>query len=956
MGTDDQVAACRDTEHRQLSRRGFLAASLTGLSIAVLAPVGAPAWAGTATRDGAVTGTGNGAGTSVTMTVRPASLAGVYVGGGARQFTVEVNADTLRWTVRDLWGAIVRAGTQPVRGGKATLRLPVDAAGYYTLDVTAVRGATPVAESRSSFAVLTAYRLPADSPFGANTHLQPAAMVPLMATLGITWARTDLTWTEIEPPPLAGWTTDVYQADASVTLDKTVAHSGHASVKIVNRSAKQDNYYATISQDITVQPNTTYTFSAWVKGQDVRALQFTLQPDWGSRTDAPSGTYGWTRVRFQYTTTTETTLTFRLLSSDATAAAWMDDASVTAAGSDTNLLTNPGFEKGLVTGYTFDTFTPYLSALADHGIHPLPILDYANPKYDGGLTPYDDAGRTAFAAYTTAVMRHYRHQFTAVEVYNEYNAGWFTTGPASADPTAYAALLASTYDAVKSVDPAVTVVGGVTYGTALDWLTAMFEAGGIHHLDAVSNHPYTGAPEDDTPLDEAERQVTQLIQQYNGGAAKPVWVSELGWSLGDPLTTAGYLVRGLVLALAGGVQKFFWYDLVGDQNFGLLNQDGPDYTPRPAFVAYAAAIRLLTGRTLASTGDLQSAGIRSYVFAGPHPADDDLAVLWSTNAREAVAVATTSPLTLLDVAGTSHTLTPYDGHVYLTLTGTPVYLRAPRLADRPGLVTASTTVDVSAPQLAHTSDQSVTLTYVLDNSASSRPAELTFTTLGVATPVRAPRGQRVQVPATIPVGDLDLGKNTLITQVTDGQRVVGRLVCSVVVIEVPDVAVATVGTVDWSSRELALAPDGYGDYPTRFPDDVSFTVGVDDPAQSWPYIHPGPDDGWAGGRTHTFTLNFTLPTAPAHDLQLVVFLLDTHNTAPGAVAVTLGGGSPTTVTLPAGSGSGYAAPDALTSGDQPTQFTVPLPASGLSAGKNTVTLTKTIGSWMVYDAVGIYQS
>jgi hypothetical protein len=836
-----------------------------------------------------------GAGWAATgrVTVEPHGFGGVF--GGRQEFTVR-GAAGARWVVRDLWGATVASGTRAVR-----TELPP---GFYTLRVAGVT---------CPFAVLRPYAAPADTPFGVNTHLQPPAVVALLTALGTTWARTDLTWTDIEPPPLAGWTPWVYQADASVELDPTVAHSGHSSVKIVNRTPLQDDHFATIAQEVTVQPGTTYSFSAWVKGEGVRALQFTLRPDWGSRIDAPGGTFDWTEVKFQYTTTTESTLTFRLLSNDVTTAAWLDDVSMTAAGSSTNLLANPGFESGLVSGYTFATFDPYLDALAGAGINPLPIVDYANPKYDGGQTPYTDAGRAAFAAYVTATLEHYRGRFTAVEVYNEFNAGWFTDGPADGDPGYYAALLASTYDAIKAVDSGIAVVGGVTYGTAVDWLTAVLDAGGRDHLDVVSNHPYTGAPEQ-----QDEQPVLDLV------APKPLWISELGWSLADELTTAGYLVRGLALALTAGVQKFFWYDLVGDQNYGLLDQAGDDYRPRPAYVAYATAIRLLTGRTLQRSG--------------PYAVGDaGLSVLWTTDVRTPVAVATSRPLTLHDVVGTATTLTPVNGHVHLTLTGTPVYLSPP------GVVAASDRLDVEAPQLVRTSDGPVTLTYRLGTGGPP----LTFTTQGVATVVLPGSSAQAAVPLDDP------GRNTLITWVTDGSRTVGRLVSTVVVIAVPDGEIATIGTVDWSDRGLALAPDGYAGFPAG---DVHFTLGTDDPAQSWPYIHPGPDDGWAGGRAHTFTLTVPLDAVPGTDLHLVVFLLDTHNTAPGTLDVALNGGTPAGITLPAGSGTGATAGDALTSGDRPSQFTVVLPKARLIAGDNVVTLTKSSGSWLVYDAVGLYRS
>ncbi|MCU1526924.1 MAG: hypothetical protein JWP75_687 [Frondihabitans sp.] len=923
-----------------VSRRAFIGMTAAGVTVIGLSSM---------TQAAAPRAYGAGAqGSSADLTITPVAYGAVYVGRTA-QFVVKSPAPVVNWTVTDIWNDVVRSGSARMNPGGATVSVPVDD-GYYVIEATASGG---TASARLPFTALAPYRLPADSAFGANTHLQPATIVPLLAALGITWARTDLQWELIEPAPLAGWTTQVYQADATVSLDTGVAHTGTSSVKITNASAIQDNYYATIAQPITVAPSTTYTISAWVKGEGVNSLAFTVASDWGNRVDAPSGTYDWTEVTFEHTTGAgETSFNLRLLSSDITTAAWMDDVVVVAQGSSANLVTNPGFELGLVSGYTFDTFDPYVHALLARGINPLPILDYANPKYDDGNTPYTDPGRAAFAAYATAVMEHYGPRIHATEVYNEWNAGWFNTGPAGSDPVVYAQLLAATYDAVKAVNPHTKVVGGVTYGTATDWLGQMFAAGGMTHLDVISNHPYTGNPESNGGIDAAEAQVVALIKNDNGGVAKPVWVSELGWSLGDELTTAGFLVRGLVLSLAGGVEKFFWYDLIGDQNYGLLNQTATSLTPRPAFSAYANAIRLIDGHDYAGGGQVGSGTVRRYGFTSNSRAQD-VVVLWSTGTHDAVTVATNSPLTLVDVTGTPTTVVPLNGQLHLTATGTPIFLLGRGIASHLPVVATDLRIDVTAPQLIRTADGDLQLSYALDNTHAAA-ADLTFTTLGISTRVRAAAGKAATVVASLPVSLLSAGSNTLVTFVRSGGTVVGRLSTTVVVIDEPAGAIATIGAVDWTDDGFALAPGGYGSYSTNFPNDVTFTVGSSDPAQAWPYIHPGPDDGWAGSRAHPFTVSFHLDAVPSAGLQLVVFLLDTHNTDPGSVSIALNSGAPTSVALPAGGGSGYADGSALTSGDQPYQFAVDLPAAILATGANTIVITKTSGSWMVYDAIGIF--
>ncbi len=82
-----------------------------------------------------------------------------------------------------------------------------------------------------------------------------------------------------------------------------------------------------------------------------------------------------------------------------------------------------------------------------------------------------------------------------------------------------------------------------------------------------------------------------------------------------------------------------------------------------------------------------------------------------------------------------------------------------------------------------------------------------------------------------------------------------------------------IGRHDNQNAEFALAPDRYGE----FGDDGFFVVGQSDPREDWPYVHPGPQDGWAGGRPHTFTIVFGLTSAPTlGPCKLLCDLVDTQ--------------------------------------------------------------------------------
>lgn len=85
-----------------------------------------------------------------------------------------------------------------------------------------------------------------------------------------------------------------------------------------------------------------------------------------------------------------------------------------------------------------------------------------------------------------------------------------------------------------------------------------------------------------------------------------------------------------------------------------------------------------------------------------------------------------------------------------------------------------------------------------------------------------------------------------------------------------------IGAADDNTAEFALAPDGYGRYDV----DGLFVVGQSDAKYEWPYVHPGPDDKWAGGREHLFAVHFGLQQPPADPARLVIDLADTHGFNP----------------------------------------------------------------------------
>ncbi len=146
---------------------------------------------------------------------------------------------------------------------------------------------------------------------------------------------------------------------------------------------------------------------------------------------------------------------------------------------------------------------------------------------------------------------------------------------------------------------------------------------------------------------------------------------------------------------------------------------------------------------------------------------------------------------------------------------------------------------------------------------------------------------------------------------------------------------------------FALAPNHYENYGN----DGYFVVGLSDAKVDWPYVHPGPVDGWAGGGEHTFTMVFGLAADGAGgDCQLTLDLLDTHYKAPPRLRIEING-QPFDHQTPVG------ASDESIRGQpakgKPHKVGITFPAALLKAGTNQINITTLAGSWMLYRRVAL---
>ncbi len=339
--------------------------------------------------------------------------------------------------------------------------------------------------------------------------------------------------------------------------------------------------------------------------------------------------------------------------------------------------------KGL---YSFTPkFTLPMQAFKEFSIDPFLVLAFSNKYYDGGQTPYTEEAHTAYANYVKSMLGRFGSQLNSVEIWNEFNLPYFGgNGPAASRADVYYSLLRKGYEASKSVQPGIDVVGGATSGIPYEWLEQLFGLGGLEAMDSLSVHPYR-YPETPEGLIEEIEALNQFVRDHNQGATIPLWFSEIGWPTHlnpqgvDENTQAAYLIRTYVLSIAAGVEKIFWYNfmdtgtdrLYNEHNFGVIH-NGDElglYTPKPSYVALATLTRQLTGATPFSQNVTN--GIYHYIF---DKNNEKVHVLWSLGKKD-VTLNATAPLTVTDMMGRKTTYTPIHGEIYLTLTGEPLFVQ-----------------------------------------------------------------------------------------------------------------------------------------------------------------------------------------------------------------------------------------------------------------------------------------
>lgn len=267
-------------------------------------------------------------------------------------------------------------------------------------------------------------------------------------------------------------------------------------------------------------------------------------------------------------------------------------------------------------------FDKPIAQLESIGVKPIFVV-----TGDAAAPPVGAAAIDAYVAWLQAAATRFRGRVGAWEIWNEEDAPMWWAGSLPVDsPTrdasAYVQLLRPAYAAAKAADPTTPVVMGGLTGNDYKFVQSVYDNGGKGFFDVVASHtdtacninspykPYRDSP--GGPIGQfaflGYRSIHDVMAA-NGDGAKPIWLTEFGWSttsqICDSGVWAGQKAGGVseadqalytqqafhCMAEDPYVRKALLFKLVDDgpdnaiSRFGMFRGDG---SVKPVFAAFAA--------------------------------------------------------------------------------------------------------------------------------------------------------------------------------------------------------------------------------------------------------------------------------------------------------------------------------------------------------------------------------
>ncbi|PID86998.1 MAG: hypothetical protein CSB13_01630 [Chloroflexi bacterium] len=258
----------------------------------------------------------------------------------------------------------------------------------------------------------------------------------------------------------------------------------------------------------------------------------------------------------------------------------------------------------------------------------------------------------------------------------------------------YYQLLKVAYKSIKAVDAEATIhLGGMTYwhdpGYLRDFLNLVLEDPGAaendYYFDVITLHIYFRPESVPHIVGNAFNAQVEAginppkevwVNETNARPSMdPEWPVEVAWFPVDLEQQAWYAVQATALGFAAGASHVGIYKLVdvnigsGEESWGLIRPH--DFSKRPAFYAYQATIKYLSGFEF----PVRRQQFSDYFVVKFKKPDSAVRVLWARH-EEAVTAkipAMAETAVLADYLGNETVIEPEDGFYILDLAGAVCY-------------------------------------------------------------------------------------------------------------------------------------------------------------------------------------------------------------------------------------------------------------------------------------------
>lgn len=342
----------------------------------------------------------------------------------------------------------------------------------------------------------------------------------------------------------------------------------------------------------------------------------------------------------------------------------------------------------------------YFEALAQNGITPMAILYngcWIYGREEGEEAefmpmPVTDYQRSKYSEYVKKAVLDTKDYGTIYEIGNEWNLNYWNKTHTWANGEEvtltvkdhYVPMMKAAYDAVKSIDKNIPVVGiAAGTGSITTFVQEVIDNGGLEYCDMISIHPYyiTKSPEE-----QDIRAVVASIRKLLENAGKPdmpIVISEWGWSTGREDTTeeeqAMYAVRGA--SLVSDITDYCIFfsaqevstDNAEQKGYGIVKgtQDENELAPKPVYAALSF-YNSVTGNKEVSLLTTDANKNYQREFEGEN---EVVIQFWNPeNQTEFILPQTDGVVTLYDMYGNEKTVDAISGNYILTAEEKPQYL------------------------------------------------------------------------------------------------------------------------------------------------------------------------------------------------------------------------------------------------------------------------------------------